>query len=73
MAAVLLLTLRQSAMSIMWATLVLCCLGVLVAVVCGVLFRRYPFWWAIVALVSLVLTLSVAIAFLDELGFGHIR
>ncbi len=71
MAAVWLLTLRQSAMSIMWVTLVLCCLGVLVAVVGGLLFRRSPFWWATVALATFALMLSVAIALFDQLGFGH--
>jgi hypothetical protein len=70
MAAVWVLTLRQSAMSIMWVTLVLCCLSALVAVVLGVLFRRSLFWWLTTALVTSALVLSVGIALLDQLGFG---
>jgi hypothetical protein len=72
MAAVWVLTLRQSAMSIMLATLVLCCLGAVIAVVLGVLFRRSPFWRLTTALVAFALVLSVAIALLDQLGFGHL-
>jgi hypothetical protein len=70
MAAVWVLTLQQSAMSIMFVTLVLCCLGALVAVVLGLLFRRSPFWRLTAALVAFALVLSVAIALLDKLGFG---
>jgi hypothetical protein len=57
-------------MSIMLVTLVLCCLGALVAVVLGLLFRRSPFWGLTAALVAFALVLSVAIALLDKLGFG---
>ena len=70
MAAVWVLTLRQSAMSIMLVTLVLCSLGALVAVVLGLLFRRSPFWGLTAALLAFALVLSVAIALFDKLGFG---
>jgi hypothetical protein len=66
MAAVWVLTLRQSAMSIMLVTLVLCCLGALVAVVLGLLFKRSPFWWLTTAMVAFALVLSVALALLDR-------
>jgi hypothetical protein len=48
----------------------LCCLGALVAVVLGLLFRRSLFWWLTTALVAFALALSVGIALLDKLGFG---
>lgn len=64
------LTLRQSVMSAMWATLVLYCLGVFLAVVFGLVLKRSPLWWLSVALVAVALVLSVIIAFLDELGFA---
>jgi hypothetical protein len=70
MAAVWVPTLRQSALSIMLVTLVLCSLGALVTVLLGLLFRRFPFWGLTTALVAFTLVLSVAIALLDKLGFG---
>lgn len=50
----------------------LCCLGAVAAVVLGVLFRRSPFLRLTTALVAFALVLSVAVALLDQLGFGHL-
>ena len=70
MAGVWLLTLRQSAMSFLWTILVLCCLGALVAVALGLLFKWSPVWRLTSVLVAIALVLAVAIALLDRLGFG---
>ena len=64
------LTLRQSAMSFLWAILAFCCLGVFLAVVFGLVLRRSPPWWLAAALVTGAVVLSIVIAFLDQLGFG---
>lgn len=70
MVAVWVLTLRQSAVSLLWAILVLCCLGTLIAVVLGLLLRRSPLWRLSISLATFALVLAVVIAFLDRLGFG---
>jgi len=57
-------------MSVLWATLVLCCLGALIAIVFGLLFRRAILWRFTTALLIAALGLAVAIAFLDRFGFG---
>jgi NhaP-type Na+/H+ or K+/H+ antiporter len=65
-----LLTLRQSVMSFLWATLACCCLGVFLGAVFGLILRRSPPWWLAAALMTCALVLSVVIACLDQLGFG---
>ena len=70
MAGVWVLTLRQSATSVLWTILVLCCLGAFVAIVLGVLFRWGNLWRFATALLVAALVLAVAIAFLDRFGFG---
>jgi len=53
----------------LWLILLLCCIGVLIAVVLGLLFKRSFLWWCAAALAVAVIVLSVSIAVLDKLGF----
>lgn len=55
--------------TILWLILFLCCVGTLIAVVLGLLFRRPFLWWCASSLTVLAIVLSVAIAVLDRLGF----
>ena len=55
--------------TILWLILFLCCVGVPIAVVLGLLFRRSFLWWCASTLTVLAIVLSVIIAGLDKLGF----
>jgi hypothetical protein len=63
-----LLSLRDSTTTILSLTSLLCCVGALIAVVLGLLFRRSFLWWCASALAILAIVLSVSIATLDKLG-----
>ena len=53
----------------LWFVLLLCCIGALIAVVLGVLFRRSFPWWCASTLAALAILISVSLAVLDKLGF----
>ena len=67
--AVWLLTLRGWTITIIWLALFTSCLGAMIAVVLGVLFRRPFLWWCASTLALFAIVLSVSLAALDRLGF----
>jgi|HubBroStandDraft_6_1064221.scaffolds.fasta_scaffold475018_1 hypothetical protein len=66
--AVWMLSARNSTTTVLWLTLFVCWIGVLIAVVLGILFRRSFLWWCASTLTVLAIVLSVSLAMLDRLG-----
>jgi hypothetical protein len=60
---------RGSTTTVLWLILFLCCIGALIAVVLGLLFRRPLLWWCASTLTVLAVVLAVTLAALDKLGF----
>jgi Flp pilus assembly protein TadB len=54
---------------LLWLILCLCCLGVPIAVVLGLLFRRSFLWWCAATLTAFAVVLAVSLAALNKLGF----
>ena len=54
---------------ILWLTLLLSCIGALIAAVFGFVFRRSFLWWCASTLAVSAIVLSVCLAALDKLGF----
>jgi hypothetical protein len=67
--AALILSWRDSTTTILWLILFICCVGALIAVVLGFVFRRSFLWWCACMLTILAIVLSVSLAALDKLGF----
>lgn len=63
------LSLRDSMTTGLWLILLSCCIGTLIAVVLGLLFRRSFLWWCASTLAALAIVASVSLAALDKLGF----
>lgn len=69
MDAVWMLSFRDSMTTSLWFILLFCCVGVLIAVVLGLLFRKSFLWWCASTLAALAMVVSVSLAALDKLGF----
>ena len=63
------LSTRDSITASLWFVLFLCCIGVPIAVVAGLLLRRSFLWWCASTMTVLAILLSISIAVLDKLGF----
>lgn len=68
-AAVCMLSWRDTTTTVLWLILLLCCVGALIAVVLGLLFKRSFLWWCASTLTVLAIVLSVGVAVFDKLGF----
>jgi hypothetical protein len=67
--AVWILSTQDSITTSLWFILFFCCIGALIAVVLGLLFRRSFLWWCASTLVVLAIVLSISLAALDKFGF----